>query len=77
MSAIAILRQLTRLLGGLDYFRLADHSLSMNPVLSIKEVCRESSCPSLFHSRQREIEQFTGVQRCKLSHCLFADRCSW
>jgi hypothetical protein len=25
---------------------------------------------------KREIEQFTGVQRCKPSHCLFADRCS-
>jgi hypothetical protein len=48
MSVTAILRQLSRLLGGLDYFRLAVHSLSMNPVLSIKEVCRESSCPQPF-----------------------------
>jgi hypothetical protein len=33
MSVTAILRQLSRLLGGLDYFRLAVLSLSMNPVL--------------------------------------------
>jgi hypothetical protein len=51
MSVTAILRRLSRLLGGLDYFRLAVHSLSMNPVLSIKEVCRESSCPPAFSIR--------------------------